>query len=112
MSLYNYSGTEKNRVQVVQLPVIWTKCHAINANKQFKHENHKLILIMYILYIRLRITYLLIQIPIRAVLQEAFVPVRSKQTYNIRLVERVYTGADTYCSIASFFYYIYRQFLS
>jgi hypothetical protein len=30
---YNHSDTEKNHVQIVQLPVIWAKCCAI-ANKQ------------------------------------------------------------------------------
>jgi hypothetical protein len=32
-SLYNHSDAEKNRVEVVQLPVIWAKSHVI-ANKQ------------------------------------------------------------------------------
>jgi hypothetical protein len=33
LSCYKHLNTEKNRVQVVQLPVIWAKSHVI-ANKQ------------------------------------------------------------------------------
>ena len=33
-SLYNYSDTERNRLQFVQLPVNWAKSRVIQSNKQ------------------------------------------------------------------------------
>ena len=40
LSCYKHLNTEKNRVQVVQLPAIWAKSHVI-ANKQLDFENSR-----------------------------------------------------------------------